>query len=100
MLSIPRLELCAVLLLAQSLRHIHTLLSTISRMYGWTDSLTVLSWLTSKQKYFKIFVTNRVTRIHELVPDCQWFHVLTLNNAADPASRGLLLSSVAESSLH
>ncbi|XP_008183572.1 uncharacterized protein LOC103309580 [Acyrthosiphon pisum] len=102
-LSIPRLELCAALLLAQSLSHIQEVLSAtikISQVRAWTDSSVVLSWLSSEQKYFKIFVTHRVAKIHTLIPDCHWGHVRTHENPADPASRGLLPASMVSSSLH
>jgi len=92
-LSIPRLELCAALLLAQSLSHIQGVLSAtiqISQVRAWIDSSIVLLWLSSEQKYFKIFVTHRVVKIHELIPKCHWGHVRTYENPADPASRGLL----------
>ncbi|XP_022164862.1 uncharacterized protein LOC111029924 [Myzus persicae] len=102
-LSIPCLELCAALLLAQSLSHIQEVLSTtinISQVRAWTDSSIVLSWLSSEKKYFKIFVTHRVVKIHTLVPNCHWGHVRTHENPADPASRGLLPATMASSSLH
>lgn len=92
-LTILRLELCAVLLLAQLLQRLHTTLSssvTISRIRAWTDSSIVLSWLTADQKIFKIFITNRVAKIHALVPTCKWSLISTANNPADPSSRGLL----------
>lgn len=102
-LSIPRLELCAALLLAQLLFHIQEVLSTtikISQVRAWTNSSVVLSWLSSEQKYFKIFVTHRVAKIHTLIPDYHWDHVRTHENPADPASRGLLPASMVSSSLH
>lgn len=102
-LSTPRLELCAAVLLAQSLSHIQEVLSTtinISQVRAWTDSSIVLSWLSSEQKYFKVFVTHRVVKIHTLVPKCHWGHVHTHENPADPVSRGLLPATMASSSLH
>ncbi|XP_060871366.1 uncharacterized protein LOC132945610 [Metopolophium dirhodum] len=70
--SIPRLELCAALLLAQSLFHIQEVLST----------------------------SIKISQIHALVPKCHWGHVRTHENPADPASRGLLPATMASSSLH
>lgn len=55
-----------------------------------TDSAVVLSWLTREQNQFKVFVTNRVAQIKMLVPECEWAHVGTKDNPADPASRGML----------
>jgi len=63
---------------------------TITRVRAWTDSTIVLAWLTAEQKLFKIFVTNRVAKIQELLPQCEWGHVETTENSADHASRGLI----------
>eukprot|EP00102_Acyrthosiphon_pisum_P021653 XP_016658863.1 PREDICTED: uncharacterized protein LOC103309027 [Acyrthosiphon pisum] len=102
-LSIPRLELCGALLLARTLHHVYSVLSseiTVSRLRAWSDSSVVLSWLTSDQKHFKIFVTNRVAKIRQLVPDCSWNYVSTNDNPADPASRGLLPKSMLSLSVY
>ncbi|CAI6359149.1 unnamed protein product [Macrosiphum euphorbiae] len=102
-LSIPRLELCGALLLARTLHHVHSVLSSeiaVSRLRAWSDSSVVLSWLTSDQKHFRIFVTNRVAKISQLVPSCSWNYVSTNDNPADPASRGLLPKSMLSSSIY
>lgn len=102
-LTIPRLELCAALLLARLLSHHLTLLGniiTIDRIRAWTDSTVVLAWLTQEQKQFKIFVTNRVAKIHSLIPNCEWDHVGTTDNPADPASRGMLPRELLSCSKH
>lgn len=101
--SIPRLELCAALLLARVLSRLHHVLLRkvpISRIRAWTDSSIVLSWLAADQKTFKIFVTNRVSKIHALLPQCQWGHITSDNNPADPASRGLLPAAMIADRLH
>ncbi|XP_050055781.1 LOW QUALITY PROTEIN: uncharacterized protein LOC126549715 [Aphis gossypii] len=96
-LTIPRLELCGALLLTQVL---HRLINTfrnnisISAIQAWTDSSIVLSWLTSPHSSFKIFVTNRLAKIAELIPNCQWRHVASESNPADCVSRGLFPSQV------
>lgn len=101
--SIPRLELCGALLLAQTLQHTYQVLSSnlsIAQIRAWSDSSIVLSWLTSDQKYFKVFVTNRVAKIHELLPNCHWSHVPTSDNPADPASRGLMPQATVSSTIY
>lgn len=60
----------------------------------------MLSWLTTEQKYFKIFVTNRVAKIHKLLPNCDWNYVPTKFNPADPASRGLLPVAMMSSNIY
>lgn len=91
-LSTPCLELCATLLLAQTLNRVKTVLSSelsISFTHAWTDPIVVLLWLITHQRSFKIFVTNRIAKIHVLLPDCEWSYVNITENPADPASRGL-----------
>ncbi|KAL4082684.1 hypothetical protein QTP88_029744 [Uroleucon formosanum] len=102
-LSIPRLELCGSLLLAQTLHHVQSVLSTevyLSLLHAWSDSSAVLSWLTSDPKHFKIFVTNRVAKIRQLLPGCVWNYVSTNDNPADPASRGLTPKLMLSSSIY
>jgi len=97
------LELCGALLLAQTLHHVQSVLSTemcISCLRAWSDSSVVLSWLTSGPKHFKIFVTNRVAKIRQLSPDCTWNYVSTHDNPADPASRGLMPKLILSSSIY
>ncbi|XP_060864287.1 uncharacterized protein LOC132940573 [Metopolophium dirhodum] len=102
-LTIPRLELCGALLLAQVL---HRLTNTfkgnivISETLAWTDSSIVLSWLTSPQSSFKIFITNRLAKIAEILPTCQWRHVVSESNPADCVSRGLFPSQVHDQHLY
>lgn len=69
-------------------------------LQAWSDSSVVLSWLTSDQKHFKIFVTNRVAKISQLLPGCMWNYVSTNDNPADPASRGLLPKSMLSSFIY
>jgi len=102
-LTIPRLELCAALLLAQLLHRLYLKISfvvPVAHVRAWTDSSVVLSWLTTDQKFFKVFVTNRVAKIHSLLPDFTWSHVPTMDNPADPSSRGLLPDDLVACSLH
>ncbi|KAE9524046.1 hypothetical protein AGLY_015527 [Aphis glycines] len=102
-LTIPRLELCAALLLSQLLSHQLEVLQhvvNIERVRAWTDSTIVLAWLTTEQKKLKIFVTNRVAKIRSLIPMCEWAHVTSGDNPADPASRGTLPKELISQSLH
>lgn len=102
-LSIPRLELCGALLWARTLNHVQSVLSCevpTSRLRAWSDSSVALSWLTADQQHFKIFVTNRVAKIRQLLPACVWNYVPTNDNPADPASRGLLPTSMLSSSIY
>lgn len=102
-LTIPRLELCGALLLARLLSNRLNIIRDvikIDRVRAWTDSSIVLGWLNQEPKQFKVFVTNRITKIHELLPQCEWAHINSKANAADPASRGLLPSELRACELH
>ncbi|CAI6344950.1 unnamed protein product [Macrosiphum euphorbiae] len=101
-LTIPRLELCGALLLAQVLNRMIITFENIvpaGHIYAWTDSQVVLSWLTSSQQQFKTFVTNRLAKIVELLPMCNWRYVASQSNPADCVSRGLLPSQIIDHDL-
>lgn len=103
LLSVPRLELCGALLLAQTLHRVQTTLAVkinIQEVHAWTDSTVVLSWLTSQQIEFKTFVTNRLKKISELLPNCHWHYVSTHHNPADCASRGMYPKEMLSHSLY
>lgn len=92
-LSIPRLELCAAVLLSRLLRKILDTLSSynFANVCAWSDSTVALSWISSSPHKWKTFVANRVSQIHSLLPNSvKWLHVKSEDNPADCASRGLL----------
>lgn len=94
--SMPRLELCAVLTGAQLASLIHRALTvTISETYLWTDSTTVLAWLTSESCRFKVFVGTRVSEIQDLTAAHTWRYVDTVTNPADDLTRGKTLVELA-----
>ncbi|KAJ8984400.1 hypothetical protein NQ317_003983 [Molorchus minor] len=74
--TLPRLELCAAVLLT------------------WTDSSVTLAWIKSSPHRWHTFVSNRISHIQDKVSPCQWFHVMSHDNPADCASRGLLPSEL------
>ena len=55
-------------------------------VYGWTDSMVPLYWITGKGKY-RQFVANRVKQI-KAKDYIQWGHVSSGENPADLGSRG------------
>ncbi|XP_067204174.1 uncharacterized protein [Linepithema humile] len=90
-LSLPRLELCASVLLAQLVNKISKCLPcTINATYLWTDSTIVLSWLQTCSREWTTFVANRVAEIQQLTPIQYWHHIRSEDNPADPLSRGVM----------
>ena len=94
-LTIPRLELCGALLIAQLLSHCKKILEVpMERVFAWTDSTIVLNWIQGNPRRFKVYVGNRVSQIMDLIPPDRWKHVLGEDNPADCAFRGLYPSEV------
>lgn len=90
--TLPRLELCASLLLArlltvtkQALNHLK-----INRQFLWSDSTIALCWIKTPSCNLKTFVANRVGEIRELTKPQEWKHVRSEDNSADLPSRGTL----------
>ncbi|GBO02627.1 hypothetical protein AVEN_37970-1 [Araneus ventricosus] len=88
--SVPKLELCAAVLLAQLVKRVLCAIKLeINDIYLWSDSTIVLAWIQHEPWELKIFVANRISAIQELTKKKQWFHVSSGNNPADVLSRGL-----------
>lgn len=96
-LSIPRLELCGALLLAQLMKKISLCLPiTVNSVYLWTDSRIVLCWLRTGSRQWTTFVANRIAEIQQLTDVDSWRHVSSQDNPADPLSRGIMPDSLGE----
>lgn len=101
LLTINKIELCSALLLSRVIKSLSFLLDklNISNIYLFSDSTTVLSWLTVQPHLLKTFVANRVVEILELTKRSSWRHVSSQDNSADPASRGILPSELVNNAL-
>lgn len=86
-ISIPRLELMAATIGARLLNSVMEDFRPDFKIYCWTDSSTVLSWIR-KEDCWKTFVWNRVHEIRSLTSKDCWLHVPTHLNPADLPSRG------------
>ncbi|XP_033229135.1 uncharacterized protein LOC117180750 [Belonocnema kinseyi] len=94
-ITLPRLELCAALLLSRlyeatvwTLQHVK-----FSQTIFWSDSTVALHWINTPPHTLKTFVSNRVAKIQEIiqnVANITWRHVPTNENPADLCSRGQL----------
>lgn len=92
--TIPRLELCGALLLAELLSETKIELNRLNMRFDstdislWTDSSIVLAWLKNEVP-LQSYVANRVARILEITTYEQWRHVPSMDNPADLITRGI-----------
>lgn len=99
-ISLPRLELCAALLLARLAQRIIPKMNlNIQRRYFWSDSKVTLAWITSPSSKWKTFVANRVGEIQDMTNITEWAHIRTECNPADIISRGCGTANLSENSL-
>ena len=99
-LSLPRLELCAAMLLADMYQATSKALKTsFDKVRLWTDSMIVLAWLRSPATRWKTFVANRVNHIQETTNVDDWNNVKSQENPADLVSRGIDANILRNSSL-
>ena len=99
-LSIPRLELRSALLLArltQAFKESFPL--KVECIHLWSDSADVLFWLKDHPSRWGVFVANRCSEIHTMLPDAFWHHVRLADNNADVISRDIEPSKLASHSL-
>ncbi|VDI11886.1 Hypothetical predicted protein [Mytilus galloprovincialis] len=97
-MSIPRLELMAVLIGVRSLIFVKSELNiSIEEMYLWSDSQCVLKWISTK-KELNVFVKNRIAEI-KAHKDVKFMYVNTMENPADVATRGTTASKLKNDSL-
>lgn len=88
--TIPRLELCAAVLLSELMQTIRKACDfQYIRTVLWTDSSIVLHWMGKDAAILKPFVHNRIQTIRKSATDCEWRHVSTADNPADVLSRGV-----------
>jgi len=99
--SLPRLELCAAVLLSKLLKYIIDIYSgrcKIDRIFACSDSQIALSWIADSPHRWKSFVANRVSQIHDNISPDRWFFVPGEQNIADSISRGTSPSKFLSSS--
>ncbi|XP_055714269.1 uncharacterized protein LOC129808517 [Phlebotomus papatasi] len=76
--TLPRLELCSALLLAQLLQTTCRILDlTNPPTYAWSDSKITIAWIQKRPEKWNDFVAWRIRRIQELTSPCIWHHVST-----------------------
>lgn len=88
--SLPRLELCGAVLLANLVQNVIPSFNISSySLYLWSDSTIVLAWLQKPPCNWKTFVANRVATIIEKVGNKNWHHISSSHNPSDLATRGM-----------
>ncbi|XP_055633280.1 uncharacterized protein LOC129773662 [Toxorhynchites rutilus septentrionalis] len=98
--TLPRLELCASVLLARLIANVQSIINvTIFEIHAWTDSQVVLAWLKGGASKWKTFVANRVAEITTHLPAINWDHINTQQNPADLISRGAIPEQLRDNSL-
>ncbi|XP_076235101.1 uncharacterized protein LOC143179673 [Calliopsis andreniformis] len=99
-ISLPRLELCAALLLAQLISKVKDSIQlNIDQMYFWSDSTIVIAWLRGQPMRWKTFVANRISEIQDLIDIDIWKHISSSDNPADVISRGTSPKNLKDNSL-
>ena len=89
-MSIPRLKLTAAVVAAKLHKFVFDeMVQKPAAAYFWTDSMTVLGYLSNTATRFKTFVAHRVDIIQHLTKGCEWNYVPSAVNPADLASRGV-----------
>ncbi|XP_036150809.1 uncharacterized protein LOC118648578 [Monomorium pharaonis] len=88
--SLPRLELCAAMLLAQLVHKVRSSVELANvKLFLWSDSTITLNWIASASRKWSVFVANRVGEIQRLTEITDWHHIQSTLNPADVLSRGL-----------
>lgn len=95
--TLPRLELCAAVLLTRLVEYVEETLKLDGvNYYAWSDSQVVLSWLRKIPRTWKTFVANRVATIQLSAVPMKWRYVPSESNPADCASRGVMPQDLKE----
>ncbi|GFY66033.1 integrase catalytic domain-containing protein [Trichonephila inaurata madagascariensis] len=83
-ISIPRLELSACLLLAQLVEKVRLSLQVhLAKVILHTDSPISIAWINTPANQLKTFVGNRVSKIQTLTENFDWKHIPSAQNPAD-----------------
>ncbi|XP_077282820.1 uncharacterized protein LOC143908865 [Temnothorax americanus] len=99
-ISLPRLELQAILLLAELTDKVSASTNiTHYKKFLWSDFTIALNWITSPSRRWEVFVANRVGKVQRLTKIEDWRHIPSSDNPADILSRGLYPHELVDASL-
>ncbi|KXJ70776.1 hypothetical protein RP20_CCG022513 [Aedes albopictus] len=95
-LTMPRMELCAALLLSRlASKVVPALKMNFNQITYYSDSQIFLGWLRKSPIQLELFVRNRIMEINNQTQNAQWRYVRTDENPADVVSRGQLPQQLA-----
>lgn len=98
--TVPKLELSAAHLMSKLLPKVTEAHNVdIGNCFLWCDSMIALHWISKSPSKLETFQANRVAEIQELTEGATWQHIVTKDNPADLASRGVLPHKLAFSQL-
>lgn len=95
--SLARLELCAILVLAQLIKNVMVACQhriVFRNIFAFSDSTVALCWVHSSPHRWNTFVANRVSKIQSDLSPQNLYHVSGIDNPADCLSRGLTPSQI------
>lgn len=98
-ISIPRVELLAAVLLSKLMKLLVDTYSTrvkIDKVFCLSDSKVVLDWIRSPSYRWNQFVANRVAKIQENVSVESFHHIAGTENVSDCVSRSMLPSQLVD----
>ena len=88
--TVPRMELTASLVSAKVAALLQEQLDIDNLPWRfWVDNMIVLGYIQNDTKRFRRYVANRSKKIRDITEKNVWSHILTDQNPADDASRGL-----------
>lgn len=94
-LTIPRMELCAAVLLAKLKEKVQQQCSFLNvPCFLHTDSMITLAWIKTNPAALKQYVASRVVVINEKTDHSEWSYVRSKANPADICSRGMSASDL------
>ncbi|GFT52338.1 integrase catalytic domain-containing protein [Trichonephila clavipes] len=97
-ISLPKFELCAVMLLAELLDIFKKSLNITHDTFLWCEATITLSWINNPPVKGNQFVQHMVGKIHVLTSKEPWHHIPGKLNSADWATRGLYPKQLLENS--
>lgn len=98
--TIPRLELCAALLLSRLVKKVvSSIKMPFKRIVLWSDSQIVLAWMHKSPEQLQVFVKNRIVEIQSETEGFEWMYVRSESNPADIVSRGQMPNDLVNNQL-